>query len=77
MLHLYEPCSILAVQTNGTTFSLLPNREKEIATIVVQYISAVAEQSLCQICTCHARHMFSDTICFPCNLPTYVRIIFV
>ncbi|KRX40698.1 Vitellogenin, partial [Trichinella murrelli] len=76
MLHLYEPCSILAVQTNGTTFSLLPNREKEIATIVVQYISAVAEQSLCQICTCHARHMFSDTICFPCNLPTYNSIIF-
>ncbi|XP_003366010.1 putative von Willebrand factor type D domain protein, partial [Trichinella spiralis] len=71
MLHLYEPCSILAVQTNGTTFSLLPNREKEIATIVGQYISAVAEQSLCQICTCHARHMFSDTICFPCILPTY------
>ncbi|KRZ36271.1 Vitellogenin, partial [Trichinella pseudospiralis] len=72
MLHLYEPCSILAMQTNGTTFALLPNREKEIATIVVQYISAVAEQSLCQICTCHARHMFSDTVCFPCNLPTYI-----
>ncbi|KRZ80136.1 Vitellogenin [Trichinella papuae] len=75
MLHLYEPCSILAMQTNGTTFALLPNREKEIATIVVQYISAVAEQSLCQICTCHARHMFSDTVCFPCNLPTYNSVI--